>query len=604
VSDDLESRDAAPETRVGLVGKTLGRYRITAELGRGGMATVYRATDPQLGREVAIKVMHGAFAGRGDIERRFRREAQAVAAIRHQAIVSIYDFAPPAGGEPGYIVTEIVEGPTLRELMERHGGRLWPELAALLAARVAGALGAAHAHGIVHRDVKPDNVMIDVQPGAVRVLLTDFGVAHMADADTMTATGAILGSPTYMSPEQARGAEIGPPSDVFSLGVTLYHLVTGRPPFAGRDAMTAMAAILRGELLRPSQIDAHVGPALEGVILRCLKKLPAERYPDAGALAAALAEVSGRAGLGDSADELRRYFDDADGWMAALGPRVAAEAFEQARRCARRGELGRALGEINRVLAYQPAHAGAQSLLARITARRRLGKLAAAGLIVAVIAGVGYGAGQRLRAPRPTAARSAPIASVPAPAPAMTAPSPSPAPPPTAPPAPTIQPPARADAPPAMPRPSAKRARASSAAAAPPTGSPAPAASTAGATTTAALPSDDATRSTDEAAVKSEKLAATTTAAARAGAAVAPAGLILRASQGFCSPSMDDHPPSLHPSYDEVPPGSHRIYCTLPLPLPAGTKLLVASYDLRPGAHPNLVIVPGPDGRPTLARPQ
>ncbi|HEV3030290.1 MAG TPA: serine/threonine-protein kinase, partial [Polyangia bacterium] len=153
---------ASPTGRVGLVGKTLGRYRISAELGRGGMATVYRAFDPQLARDVAVKVMHGAFTGRGDIERRFRREAQAVAALKHECVVDVFDFAPGGDGEPAYIVSELVEGPTLRQLLERAGGRIVPEVAILIAARVAAALGAAHARGIVHRDVKPDNIMIDL----------------------------------------------------------------------------------------------------------------------------------------------------------------------------------------------------------------------------------------------------------------------------------------------------------------------------------------------------------------------------------------------------------------------------------------------------------
>src|SRR5262245_41999264 len=198
--------------RVGLVGKTLGRYRISAELGRGGMATVYRAFDPQLARDVAVKVIHGAFTGRGDIEKRFRREAQAVAGLKHEAIVAVFDFAPGGDGEPAYIVSELVEGPTLRQLLDRAGGRLLPEIATLIAARVAAALGAAHARGIVHRDVKPDNVMIDLGGGeraGVRVLLTDFGIARMIEDDTLTATGSILGSPAYMSPEQAKGGTIG-----------------------------------------------------------------------------------------------------------------------------------------------------------------------------------------------------------------------------------------------------------------------------------------------------------------------------------------------------------------------------------------------------------
>src|SRR5262249_30630858 len=155
---------------------------------------------------------------------------------------------------PAYIVSELVEGPTLRQLLDRAGGRVLPEIAVLVAARVAEALGAAHARGIVHRDVKPDNVMIDL--GArkpARVLLTDFGIARMPEDDTMTATGSILGSPSYMSPEQARSGTIGPGSDVFSLGATLYQMVVGRTPFQGKDPLTVIAALVSGEFPRPGQ---------------------------------------------------------------------------------------------------------------------------------------------------------------------------------------------------------------------------------------------------------------------------------------------------------------------------------------------------------------
>ena len=128
--------------------------------------------------------MHGAFTGRGDIERRFRREAQAVAALKHDAIVDVFDFAPGGDGEPAYIVSELVDGPTLRQLLERSGGRLLPEIAAVIVARVSAALGAAHARGIVHRDVKPDNIMIDLgrRSAGARVLLTDFGIARARPA--------------------------------------------------------------------------------------------------------------------------------------------------------------------------------------------------------------------------------------------------------------------------------------------------------------------------------------------------------------------------------------------------------------------------------------
>ncbi|HVU51047.1 MAG TPA: serine/threonine-protein kinase, partial [Polyangia bacterium] len=401
MTDPQDTGGASGSGRVGLVGKTLGRYRISAELGRGGMATVYRAFDPQLARDVAIKVMHGAFTGRDDIERRFRREAQAVAALKHESIVDVFDFAPGGDGEPAYIVSELVEGPTLRQLLERSGGKIVPEVAVPIAARVAAALGAAHARGIVHRDVKPDNVMIDLGDGkkaGARVLLTDFGIARMIEDDTMTATGSILGSPSYMSPEQARSGTVGPGSDVFSLGAMLYQMVVGRTPFQGKDPLTVIAALVSGEFLRPGQVDARVGPELEAVILRCFKRRPEERYADGNAVGAALRELAAAtapaSALGDEGAALKAFHDDRAAFERRIGGAVADGAVERARANVRKGELTKALAQINRALAYAPGHRGAEAVLATISSRRRWAKTA----VVVATLGLAGGAAAGVRA--------------------------------------------------------------------------------------------------------------------------------------------------------------------------------------------------------------
>jgi serine/threonine-protein kinase len=570
--------------RVGLVGKTLGRYRIKAELGRGGMATVYRAFDPQLARDVAVKVMHGAFTGRGDIEKRFRREAQAVAALKHDAIVDVFDFAPGGDGEPAYIVSELVEGPTLRQLVERAGGRVVPEVAAVIAARLAAALGAAHARGIVHRDVKPDNVMIDLGKGPARVLLTDFGIARMTEDDTMTATGSILGSPSYMSPEQAKSGTISPASDVFSLGVTLYQMVVGRTPFPGKDPLTVIAALVAGEFLRPSQVDAHVSPELEAVILRCLKKLPAERYADGNAVLAALRDVIAASAptLGDENAALRRFHEDHEAFSTAIGRPVADAAVETGRACIRRGELSKALAHINRALAYAPGHRGAETLLATISSRRRWTKVAAVAGVV--LAAGGAVAGVRTMR-RPATMPDRPVVANVAPTPRTVekrAPPPAPvvAPPPVAPSVAAAAPDETRATPPRK-RERAKRtpppAPAKPAAAQPepePVVAPAP-------------PPPPPAPPVAEAPVHAPPPAPT-------------AGITLRARQGFCSPSLDDRTPALRPIYQGVPVGAHKVYCTVP----GRGRELAGTYELRAGTHPDLVIVPGPDGRPTLARPE
>jgi serine/threonine-protein kinase len=552
--------------KVGLVGKTLGRYRILAELGRGGMATVYRAFDPALGRDVAVKVMHGAFAGRGEIERRFRREAQAVAALRHDGIVAVYDFAPGGDGEPAYIVSELVAGPTLRQLLAAAGGRLLPEVAAPIAARMADALGTAHEHGIVHRDVKPDNVMLDARPTGVRVLLADFGIARLVEDDTLTATGSILGSPPYMSPEQARGREVGPPSDVFSLGVTLYQITTGRMPFAGKDPLAVVAAILNGEFLRPSQVDPHVAPELEAVILRCLRREPGERYPTGAALAAALREGPSAA---DEAGILRRFLDDRAAFEEAIRGPVADKAVARGREHLRRGELARALAQVSRALAYVPEHGGAKALLAAISTRRRWGRvaLAASAAVLLAAGGVGLRAALRARGRQP-ATRTMVVVSAPLP------------------------PPARAPAQP--PPPPAAKGAAESAVAEPKRHAIArrrPTAVEPSPTPPAPVAVAEAPAEPPPAPVRPPPTFATSP---------AEGVLTLRASHGFCTPSLDDRAGGLRAVYEHVPAGSHRIFCTVP----GGTRQLVGSYELRAGTRPSLVIVPGPDGKPALARPE
>jgi hypothetical protein len=587
--------------RVGLVGKTLGRYRISAELGRGGMATVYRAFDPQLARDVAVKVMHGAFTGRGDIERRFRREAQAVAALKHECIVDVFDFAPGGDGEPAYIVSEIVEGPTLRQLLERAGGRVVPELAVVIGARVASALGAAHARGIVHRDVKPDNIMIDLREGRVRVLLTDFGIARMTEDDTMTATGSILGSPSYMSPEQAKSGTIGPASDVFSLGVMLYQMVVGRAPFGGKDPLTVIAALVAGEFLRPAQVDAHVGPELEGVILRCLRRLPAERFADGDAAGAALrALAAASAGvLGDEGAALRAVHNDHVAFERRIGGQIADAAVERARACMRRAELTKALAHINRALAYAPKHRGAEALLAKLSSRRRWARAAAVAATVLLAGGAvaGLRARQRAatqsddaRAGAPTAGEAASLGASTPPSLARAAPAPSVA--------SVVGTPgsAREPAPTPQAKPEARRERAKRehdkhlASAAPPS---APVSS---------APVSSATASGPAAAVAIAPPPAAPPSPSPAPRAppLPTAGITLRAWQGFCSPSLDERPPGLHPTYEGVPVGLHDVYCTLP----GGPRVRAGTFELRVDTHPDLVVVRGADGHPTLGRPQ
>jgi hypothetical protein len=538
---DGPPREATPRPTPSVrKGTKLGRYLLDDVLGHGAMATVFRARDGQLGRSVAIKVMNLAIAARSDAGERFRREAQAVAALKHPGIVEVHDFAAATDHEPAYIVAELIDGPTLRTLLDDRRGRLWPELAVLVAAQVADALALAHDKGIVHRDIKPDNVMLEKRGKAARVVLTDFGVAHITGLETMTASGALVGSPAYMSPEQGRGQDVGPPADLWGVGVMLYQMVTGTLPFPGKEPFAVMAAVARGTFKRPSQVVAAVSPGLDQLIARCLHPSPLDRYPSARALAEDLRALEREASLGDELPVLRQFLDDPDAFDAALRPRVADTAVERARQHVRRGELGRALNQVGRATAYVPDHRGAAAVLRSISARRRWLKGAAfAGAFAVLVAGA-FGGWKLLRRPAtkaPLVAAVAPLSN-PVAAPRREAPPPA---------LKQSEPPVTVEAPPplATRRPHARHT--------PKRDEPPPAPEP---TPVVTAPAKDPEPLPPPPVV-----------------APVPKGTVtLYGSKGLCHPSLDERPipPTPMAQYPDVEPGRHLIYCAAN---PAGPRL-------------------------------
>jgi beta-lactam-binding protein with PASTA domain/predicted Ser/Thr protein kinase len=257
------------------------RYEIGGVLGRGGMAEVHRGRDLRLGREVAVKVLRHDLARDPSFQVRFRREAQASASLNHPAIVAVYDTGEDrtATGATPYIVMEYVEGETLRDVLRREG-RLTPERAMSLSADICGALDFSHRNGIVHRDVKPGNVMITPQ-GTVKVM--DFGIARAVSdsAATMTSTAAVIGTAQYLSPEQARGEGVDARSDVYSMGCMLYELVTGAPPFTGDSPVAVAYQHVREDPRLPSSIAPEIPPELDAILLKAMSKNPANRYQSA-----------------------------------------------------------------------------------------------------------------------------------------------------------------------------------------------------------------------------------------------------------------------------------------------------------------------------------
>ncbi|HEU4975129.1 MAG TPA: protein kinase [Baekduia sp.] len=262
-----------------------GRYRLDAQIGTGGMSTVYRAFDTVLEREVAIKVMHRDIASDSDQLERFRREARAVAQLNHPHIVTVID-----AGEDGttpYIVFEYVSGETLKDRIRRHGRLPVPEALAY-AIEVARALGAAHDRGIVHRDVKPQNVLVDDE-GSAKV--TDFGIARTLDQEGLTADGRVLGTTDYVSPEQALGHPVTRQSDLYSLGIVLFEMLTGDVPFKGDNQVAVAMKHVREQLPDVQLRRPEVSSALAAVIDRATAKDLEQRYADDRELIADLEDV-------------------------------------------------------------------------------------------------------------------------------------------------------------------------------------------------------------------------------------------------------------------------------------------------------------------------
>jgi len=259
-----------------------GRYRLVELLGQGGMATIYRATDSELGRDVAVKVLHPEYGHDPDFVARFRQEAHAAASLSHPGIVGVYDFGTDDAGP--YLVMELVDGEDLAALIRRNGP-LPPRQAARLVAEVARALDAAHERGIVHRDVKPGNIMLTANG---RVKVTDFGIARAWADARLTLPGTTLGSVHYFSPEQALGEPTTAASDIYSLGIVLFELLTGRRPWEGDSAASVAMARISASPPSASEVRPSVPPALDAIDRKAMAPEAADRFASAGAMAEAL----------------------------------------------------------------------------------------------------------------------------------------------------------------------------------------------------------------------------------------------------------------------------------------------------------------------------
>jgi serine/threonine protein kinase len=407
---------------------TLEKYDVLEELGHGGMATVYRAHDRRLGRDVAVKVIHPHLRDSAEAVRRFSIEARAVAKLRHANIVEVYDVSSATESEQ-YLVVELLRGVTLRKLLELHGA-VPVEVAASIGVELLGALAHAHDEGVIHRDVKPENVIIENRPAStksatkndvasetslsgsmapvpsvsptsdssgdrVSIKLTDFGIAKLLDAQGVTSTGQVLGSPAHMAPEQIEGREVDQRADVFGLGVLLYECMVGHLPFQGNNPAQVLRRVLEGEYPSAENELPKVGRVWSRILDQALAPSIEARFTGAPQMRDALTRELTRLGVTSPRSEIGAWLDDPAGFARSHETAMTARLCAKADEASRKGDVLSAAADYNRALAYAPHDATLLKIVAgmnRRSARLHVVRRVSPYVIVALlVAGVGVG---------------------------------------------------------------------------------------------------------------------------------------------------------------------------------------------------------------------
>jgi serine/threonine protein kinase len=379
------------------VGQVLDKYELLERVGQGGMAIVYRGIDRSLKRVVAIKVLHKHLSDYQEARDRFEREAQAVAKLRHDNILEIFDYAAKPDSE-AYIVTEFIDGATLKQVITDRP-IAFPEIGAMLILQVGRALAHAHSAGILHRDVKPENIMIR-SDGVVKLM--DFGISHMIDLERLTVTGQLLGSPAYMAPEHVEGRPLDYRTDVFAAGIVLYQLCVGRLPFEGKNPHEVLKRIAECRFVDPRTANPRIGNRLGRIILRAMAALPSGRYPAIGEMVTALENYLEESGLPHEktkvASELARYFDGPASYEQALEERLIDHLTRRGQKLLDEDDRSGALDVFDRVLTIDSDNEKVIAILDGINRRLRM---RAVGLAVLAAAAVGSGAWAIHRKTRP-----------------------------------------------------------------------------------------------------------------------------------------------------------------------------------------------------------
>jgi serine/threonine-protein kinase len=393
----------------------LAKYELIEELGHGGMATVYRARDKRLGREVALKVIHKHLRSNSEVGRRFTAEAQTVAKLRHANIVEIYDVSDD-DSPLRYLTAELVRGQSLRQILTDRG-RLPAEVAACIGVELASALAHAHERGVVHRDVKPENVLFGLpwadgqessEPAIAAIKLTDFGIAKLLDQQGVTATGQVLGSPAYMAPEQLECTTIDVRADIYSLGVLLYECMVGRLPFDGKTPAQVLRSVLAGKFSPAEREQPSVGSRWSAILQHTLRSAPEERPASMVELRAALLAELDALGFSETTREVTAFLRDPAAYEQQLPDRLVPRLLDRGEKARKKRDVVGAAADINRAAVFAPRDPRVVTLLRSLTRDQSLDRARHWALGVAAgLALVGGGAATawRLRAPtvRPVA---------------------------------------------------------------------------------------------------------------------------------------------------------------------------------------------------------
>jgi eukaryotic-like serine/threonine-protein kinase len=407
----------------------LAKFEIREEIGHGGMATVYLARDKRLGRDVALKIIHRHLRENAEVAARFASEARAVAKLKHPNIVEVYDVSDESESER-YLVVELVRGTTLRALIAEQE-RLPAEIAAIVAVEIASALDHAHQFGVIHRDVKPENVLVALSPAGASDLrasnpdetlikITDFGIAKLLDMQGVTSTGQVLGSPAHMAPEQIEGGDVNARSDVFGLGVLLYEAMVGRLPFDGKNPAQVLRRVLDGAFTPADKARPAVGQRFGAIVGKALEHDPNARYASTLDVERALREELTRLGFVDLRAELRAFLTDPKAYRATYEPRLVERLVSLAGEARAKKDIPASASDLNRALALRPDDSSLLAEVAslgRVERLRRNVRLASAALGGSVLlAGLAFGVSRLEKkvharapaAPAPIVARAAP----------------------------------------------------------------------------------------------------------------------------------------------------------------------------------------------------